>query len=374
MSYQSVFPVQPLSQPTTFPPIPEMPPSRNSVPVQTLGLPRLTESNVQQHSAACPPRKKLKPVHAASGNKERVEDVMTWAQSTTSTRPPNAIKDTDQRPWLHSDSEDSMSALSFAEDQEFLDKLAPQHVNEEIGYKKAPMPSSPRVSATESENSRSAPLQDTLLNSGSSIYRGSSPENSAKNRGLLFSDDSISFDQSVNSATENTSGSGSDTETDSDNHESEDRESEYSCSACGRIRRSASSSSSECDFPGCSGDSSDSDSELSLATRPNVTIPDYHSDSSESISDSSESVNDFSENESDSSDSESDFSDHSSITAHDDSLSIDKREFRRIVIDILDDMEKSPICWGPGALDTLQALAEEFAVNELKGVSSLSTC
>jgi hypothetical protein len=313
----------------------------------------------------------LKPVHAASGNKERVEDVMTWAQSTTFTRPPNVIKDTDQRPWLYGDSEDSMSVLSFAEHQESLDKSAPQHVNEEIGYKKAPMPSSPTFSATESETPRSAPLQDTLLNSGSSIYRGSSrgvSENSAK---------SISFDQSVNSATENTGGSGSDTETDSDNDEPEDRESECSCSTCARIRRSASLSSSECNFPGCSGDSSDSDSELSLATRPNASIPDYHSDSSESISDSPESISDssdFSENESDSSDSESDFSDHSSITAHDDSLSIDKREFRRIVIDILDDMEKSPICWGPGALDTLQALAEEFAVNELKGVSSLSTC
>jgi hypothetical protein len=380
MSYRMMYPVQSGPRPTAFFSVPEAPPSEDSVPVQMLEFPHWTESNVQQHLMACPPRKKLKPVHSARGNKEGVQHVMNWAKSTTHTPPPNAIS-TAQRQWEYSDCEDHMSTVSFADDEyehlsqaeedSLLDKAAPQHSMEQIGGMKAPPPSSPPAAVLESRKPQSGPLEDSLSNSGSRIYWGLPQEVSkspAKDRGLLFGDDSIVFYKPVDPATGSISGSDTETDTDSDEPEGSESESSswQSCSTCLRRRR-ASLSSSECDFSGCSGDSSDSDSQLSLTAPRNVTIAENDSVSPNSDNDSSERASDSSENE-------SDFSDQSSTASHDDSLSIDKREFRGIVRDILVKMEKSQICWGPGALDTLQALAEEFAVNELKGVFSLSTC
>ncbi|KAI5855380.1 hypothetical protein BZA05DRAFT_434701 [Tricharina praecox] len=48
-----------------------------------------------------------------------------------------------------------------------------------------------------------------------------------------------------------------------------------------------------------------------------------------------------------------------------DHLTIDKPEFRRVVQNIMEEIGKGDFLWAPGALTTLQSLAEDYAVREL---------
>jgi hypothetical protein len=356
-------------------------PSWSFRPARMPILPRLTEDNVRQHLMALAPRTKPRPASATRDDGERMHS--RWKDISCAHVPTslfNAIgSTTQQRLTTIPESEynrneslvsehDSEEALTqIMEDDDLIDRSLEEGMEheDEKKYDEALVSAGAEVGTPERPGCRDLPrlspmyadtapckrefvFPDDFLASATNVDTGPSrriSENYWGEKSRLFSDDSIACDQSVvselvvHSMVINDNDNGTGSKTSSDSGQSVSGKSSSPCPCHPRQRRSSML--------------------INKHDRTGSVSHNSESDPPDSRSDSSERDGGPLEIDGDSDSDENGF------------LSIDRSGFRQVVDDILADMGRSHIGWAPGALDTLQALAEDFSVNELKSMAPL---